>query len=194
MTRKRWIMLIISAGVVGLIVFAMRPKPMVVQSVMPKVQTIKAYVQEQAVTELPHDYLISMPINGWLNPITLREGDTVTADQVVATMQTGDLKDRLIQATQRIAVLEVQIAEAKDHRLDENARVEMDATVKAIDETVKAATARLDATHAVLDYAREQVDRLRELAANDASTDRERRLAQLEYRKTNSDYQVMPWR
>jgi HlyD family secretion protein len=188
MKTKWWVMLIVLALIVaGSLWSAAQPDAMV-QVVEPRVGTIEAYVEEQAVTQLPFDHLISMPIDGWLESIPLREGDAVRRGQVVAQLDTEDLRDRVIQAEQRIAVLETQIREARDDRLEENAKVQMDATVVAIDEMVEAAEARLEASAAVMQYNQEEVDRLSELSRGDAASQRELRLAQLELSRATSDY------
>ena len=85
-----------------------------VEVINPRVQAIRAYVEEQAVTELPHDYLVAMPIAGWLERIDLREGDPVSKEQVVARLDREDLADRVHQAEQRIAVLQTRIAETEE--------------------------------------------------------------------------------
>jgi len=76
--RKRWLILIIIVVVVGGLTTwsAIRPDARL-DVIRPQRGLIRAYVEERAITELPHDYLISMPIAGWLEPIELREGDRV---------------------------------------------------------------------------------------------------------------------
>lgn len=157
--------------------------------ITPSVQTIRAYVEEQAVTELPHDYLIAMPIAGWLESIDLREGDEVTKGQVVARLESADLRDRVHQAEQRIARLESQIAETADHRLEENALVETKATVKAIDETVAAAEAKLGASQALVDFTESELKRLTDLAEQSSAAERELREAEMEFRRARADYE-----
>ncbi|MCB9849445.1 MAG: efflux RND transporter periplasmic adaptor subunit [Phycisphaerales bacterium] len=157
--------------------------------ITPTVQTIRAYVEEQAVTELPQDYLVAMPIAGWLQQIELREGDAVTAGQVVAHLEKDDLEDHVHQVEQRIAVLETQIAETSDHRLEENALVETQATVKAIDETVAAAEAKLEASKALRDFTESEAMRLRNLAETTSASDRELRQAEMEYRRARAEYE-----
>ena len=78
--KKRWLWIVIVAVlVIALWIWsASRPKA-ALEVVRPLVDTLHAYIEEQAVTELSHDYLISMPISGWLQRIELREGDMVTA-------------------------------------------------------------------------------------------------------------------
>jgi HlyD family secretion protein len=130
-----------------------------------------------------------MPINGWLQPIELREGDAVGAGQVIARLDTADLRDRVVQAEKQIAVLETKIRETQDHRLEDNALVDAEATVKAIDETVQAAEAKLEAARAVMDFAKSEVERYQQLVETNAAADRERRQAETEYRKARAGFQ-----
>jgi HlyD family secretion protein len=155
----------------------------------PHVGTIRAYVEEQATTELPRDYLIATPINGWLEPIGLREGDTVREGEVVARLDTDDLEDHVNQARQRIAHLETKIRETLDNRLEENALEETEATVVAIHQTVEAAEAKLVASKAVADFATGEVQRLEALQEADAAADRETREAIATMRKAQAEYQ-----
>lgn len=186
--KKIWLILIAAAVLTVIVAWSVARPDAVVEVILPAVQTVRAYVEEQAVTELPHDHLVAMPIAGWLEPIRLREGDNVEKDQVVARLETHDLKDRVTQAEQRIAVLESQIAETSDHRLEQNALVEINATVKAVDETVKASEAKLDAARAMLEFTRTEVERLDKLSETGSAGERELRGARLEFRRAEAGY------
>ena len=155
----------------------------------PSQANIRAWVEEQATTELSHDVLVAMPIAGWLEPIDLREGDVVTKGQVVAQLDRADLQDRVHQAEQRIAVLRTRLQRTGDHRLEENALVEAKATVKAIDETVLAAEAKMRATEAIRDFAAHELQRVGKLAEAEAATDRELREAEMQFRKAEAELQ-----
>lgn len=188
--RKSWII----AGVIVLVVVVVwavrKAQPEATLAVVsPRKGPISEYVEEQAVTELPHDTLIAMPINGWLERIDLREGDRVQRGQVVARLEQDDLKDRVRQAEHRVAVLETKIRQTKDHRLEKNVLVETEAMVKAIKETVKAAEAKLAASKAVLEFAESEVKRVRGISKKGAASDRELREAETYYRKSNAEYQ-----
>lgn len=187
--RKWIVLLLVVALVVVFWVWRAREPDAVVEVIRPRVETIRAYVEEQAVTELPQDYLIAMPIPGWLEPIELREGDVVKQGQVVARLEKDDLRDRVRQIEQRIAGLETQVRKTKDHRLEQNALVETEATVKAIDETVKAAEARLHASKALADFTRTEADRIRKIAEREAATALEIREAETTARRAEADYQ-----
>ncbi len=157
--------------------------------IRPRVGAIRSYVEEQAVTELPRDHLIATPIGGWLEPIELREGDAVKKGQVLARLDEEDLADRVRQAEQRIAVLETKIRETQDNRLEDNALVEVKATVKAFDETVRAAEAKVRAALAVLEFAESELKRLRQLRETNAASDREIREAEATWRKASADHE-----
>lgn len=189
MKKHWWIVWVIVLSAVGLAVWAWSRPTTRVEVVRPEVHDIRAYVEEQAVTHLHDDYLVSMPISGRLEPISLHEGDQVEADQVVARLETDDLRDRVKQAEQRLAAIEVQVKKAKDNTIENDAKVEMDAWVKAIDELVKAGEQWVASAEAVMAYEQEEVNRLTRAAEGGAVTDQERRRAELSLRKAQSDYQ-----
>ncbi|MHC4442943.1 MAG: efflux RND transporter periplasmic adaptor subunit [Planctomycetota bacterium] len=187
--KKHWLWIVIVAGlVIGIWIFSAARPEATLEVVTPRIETLRAYVEEQAVTELAYDYLISMPISGWLQRIELREGDIVQKGQVLARLETDDLSDRVKQAKQRIAVLETDIKETQDHRLENNMLVETEAVVKAIDETVKAAEAQLEGSQALYDFAKTEVQRIKKLANLDAAAERELNAAKTELRKTGADH------
>ena len=116
--RRPWLWIVIVVVLISAFLMWRASRPAAtVEVIQAKTQDIRAYVEERAVTELPHDHLISMPISGWLQRIDLREGDAVNASQVVAKLETDDLEDRVNQARQRIAVLDTDIKDTLDHRL-----------------------------------------------------------------------------
>jgi HlyD family secretion protein len=190
--KQRWVLLgLVVVVIVVLAIWKAAQPDARVAVVGPQRGLIRAYVEEQAVTELPHDTLVSMPIAGWLQQIALREGDPVRAEQVVARLETGDLADRVHQAEQRIAVLQTRIEKAKDHRLEHNALKEIEATVQAFDQTVEASQAKLGASQAILDFARSEIDRLKRIAEGGtaAVAPRELRQAETEMRRARAEYQ-----
>lgn len=163
-------------------------RPASVDASSPHIGTIRACVEEQAVTELPHDVLIAAPIDGWLQPISLREGDAVKQGDIIARLETDDINDRIEQATQRIADLESQIRKAKDNRLEQHALVETQATVVAIDQTVEAAEAKLAATKAIADFAESELHRIENLAEQGSAAPQELREVTTEYKRAFGQY------
>lgn len=173
---------------VGAVWISTRPAARVEVMVL-RTETLRAYVEEQAVTELPTDYLVATLIDGWLEPISLREGDIVQADQVLARLDTKDLIDVVRQTEQRIAVLETKLAQTADHRLEQSALTNAQAVVKAVDEMVRASEQQNVASQAVADFARTELDRVRNLIESSSASERELREAETQWRKSWADYQ-----
>src|SRR5688572_27992619 len=127
--KSKWVILFVVLLLAGAVSIYIVTRPgLQLEVIQPKVQTIHAYVDEQAITELPYDYLIAMPIAGWLQPIDLREGDKVQKDQIIARLETDDLLAEIRQIEQQIAVLETNIRETQDNRLENYALVQAIAT------------------------------------------------------------------
>jgi HlyD family secretion protein len=188
--RKTWILIVVLViAAVALLAWRFTRAAVAVDVVHPQLTTIRAYVEEQAVTRLPVDFPISMPIAGWLEPISLREGDAVRANDIIAKLEMSDLRDRVSQAEQRIAVLETNIRNKQDNRLELNALKQSEAAVKALDETVAAAEKRAEASQAVTEFARSELDRVTALNEGHDVTDRELREATANYRRSEADHQ-----
>ena len=63
--KKAWIyILIVIVGIAGFVAYRSNQPAAVVDVIQPTMMDLRAYVEEQAVTELPHDHLIAMPIDG----------------------------------------------------------------------------------------------------------------------------------
>jgi len=187
--KKIWIWLSIVVVIVAVAVWRAKQTGVTLEVIQAVRAELRTYVEEQAVTELPQDYLIAMPIGGWLQPITLREGDSVKKEQIVAQLDTADLKDRVKQIELRIANLETKIRETEDNRLENNALIEVEATVKSFNETVQASEAKLEAAKAVSDFAESEVQRIRNLRQTGAAPENELREYEMQWRKAKAEYQ-----
>ncbi len=186
---KTWLWVAVPAGLLAGVWLWQAARPdAAVEVVAPYTADLQAFVEERAVTELPHDHLISMPIAGWMPRIDLREGDAVHADQVILQLETGDLEDRVAQARQRIAVLESEIAANQDNRLEDHMLVEANAVVKAIGETVQAAEVQLEGSLAIHEFAKSELQRLMALSETGRANERELAEAKTESRKSGADY------
>lgn len=187
--KSKWLgLVLVLAIMIGIVAYRFASPAAELTVIQPERTTIRAYVEEQAVTELPRDYLVAIPITGWLQPVELREGDWVEAGQVVARLENEDIKDRIRSLEYTIADLETQIDQTKDHQLERNALIQATASVKAIDETVEAAEAKLEASKAVVEFAESEVKRIRKLIEQNAASDRELRAAETDVRKARADY------
>lgn len=85
-------------GIAVMIYLSRGPRGVPVQVAEAERATIRSYVEERATTRLPDVYRITMPLQGRILPIDLREGQRVTVGQVVARMDTSDLDTDLVEA------------------------------------------------------------------------------------------------
>lgn len=177
-------------GLVALLIYSWARPEATIEVIRPKSGTIESYVEEQAVTELPTDYLVAMPIDGWLEPITLREGDSVKQGDLVASLDEADLSDQARQIEQRMASLEAKIREVEDHRLEFNALKQSEAVVISFDRTVEAAREKANAAEAVTRFAATEVERLRALQEVNASNDKEYREAVMEKQRSEAEWRA----
>jgi HlyD family secretion protein len=188
--KRKWLIIVpIFIVIASLIVWQRRQPEAVVDVIHPRVATIRAYVEEQATTELPTTYLVAMPIAGWLERIDLREGDAVQKGQIAARLDTADLQDQVTQVQQQIARLETEIRKTSDNRLENNMLVQAEAIVKAMNETVEAAQRTMEASKAVAEFAKTEVDRLKGLRNTNAATDVEIRMAEMNWHRSEAENQ-----
>lgn len=122
MKTRTWIYAA-AAGVaaVALLAWAFAPRPTEVEVARVTQGHFETTIDEDGKTRLRDRYVISAPLSGRLNRISLREGDAVTPDTVVATL-TPALPAMLDDRTLREQQLRVDITEAQVRRVA--ARVE----------------------------------------------------------------------
>ena len=80
-------------------------KPQKVRSARVKTGTVKAYVKERAKTTLPYTLYITMPQQGRILPIYLKEGDKVMKGDVLAKLERDDLDDAMEEANQLVIAM-----------------------------------------------------------------------------------------
>ncbi|WP_235537655.1 efflux RND transporter periplasmic adaptor subunit [Pelomonas sp. Root1217] len=123
------------------IAWAFSPRPLEVEVAAVSEGPFEATVDEDARTRLRDRYVVSAPLSGRLDRIALREGDTVAAGDVVATL------------TPALSPL-----------LDERSLRELRARVEAAQAGVERASARLEGAKVAVLQARNEARRSEELA------------------------------
>lgn len=138
---KRALLVVLALGVVGAIASAYRPRPVPVDVEKVTRGTLEVTVTEPGKTRVKDRYVISAPIGGYLERITLRPGDVVEEGQVIA--QLGSLAPPL---------------------LDARSRAQADAQVRAALAARDQAEAALKHAQTALEYARTEAARQEKLA------------------------------
>jgi HlyD family secretion protein len=126
---KRWIGVILLVVVLGGGWAWFQTRPLVLRTVNPTVGAVQAFVAEDGKTRLDEEYIVTMPINGRLLRIELKEGDRVTSGDVVARVDDFELRQRLDKLRSqvdesRLLIQGVDIAKPKPEDI-ESARLKV---------------------------------------------------------------------
>lgn len=130
----RWLFIVVAMLAVGAGVLTwLRPPGVPVDVTNAQRQAIREYVAEEAKTRLPEIQRITMPLAGRVRPIHLREGDAVTAGQVVAELDACDLDTDLVERSTTVK------------RYDKNLE-QIELSIEQATQTVLASQAKFDFT------------------------------------------------
>jgi HlyD family secretion protein len=122
MKRTTWIYIVGgAAATVAAFAWAFAPRPLDVEVATVTRGPFEAYIEEDAKTRVRDRYVVSAPLAGRLSRITLREGDSIDAGAVVATLAPA-LPPLLDERTVREQRERVEIALANADRA--TARIE----------------------------------------------------------------------
>ena len=149
---------------------------------------VSAFVEERAMTTLPRVYHITMPLNGRIEPVTLREGTAVKKSQTVANMEAADLETRVAETRARADTILQQIELNKFNAIEETAKVEAKKWVKTMDDAVNAALKKSQASNARLKFAEWYLKSCQEMLQ--AISTKERNHAQMVAAEAKVDYEA----
>jgi HlyD family secretion protein len=132
---------LVALGVVALLAYAFWPQPVEVDLAPAVVGPLRVTVDERGKTRVKERYVVSAPLNGQVLRLDLKPGHAVRAGKdVVAVLEPTD-----------------------PALLDERARAEAEARVKAGKSAVHQAGARLERSRAAHQYALAELERVRRL-------------------------------
>lgn len=168
LSLRRVVMFVVLAIVAGAIVVAFQPQPVLVDTHVVDRGPLQVSVDEDGRTRIRERYVVSAPLSGRLQRITLDPGDEVTRDDsVVATIEPVD-----------------------PSLLDERTLAESKARVRAAESAVKRADSLVERSKANLDRAESQFGRAHRLEKENAISQEEIEEAELGYRTASKDYQA----
>jgi HlyD family secretion protein len=137
---KRSIWVIVAAALAITLALGLRPKPVPVETANIETGTLVVSVNEDGRTRVKDRYLISAPLAGTVTRLTLRPGDVVDRDAVVA---------RLMPSAPPL--------------LNPRSRAEAQARVAAAQATLNQAGSGIERARAAYGYARREAERQRSL-------------------------------
>ncbi len=155
-------------GVLGMLVYAMLPKPVGVDLGVVERGPLQVTVDEDGRTRIKEQYIVSTPLSGRLMRIDLDVGDPVVAGQsAIARIQPTD-----------------------PALLDPRAQAQSEARVKAAEARLQQAATGLEKTKAAMDFAESEVARIRKLRDNNAATSSQVDAQELQFRTTTQDFRA----
>ncbi|MCW5978058.1 MAG: efflux RND transporter periplasmic adaptor subunit [Bryobacteraceae bacterium] len=141
MRWKRWVLwIVILAVVVGLIVWAYRPQPQLVDVTTAERGPMQVTVEEEGKTRVVDRFVVYAPVTGFARRIQLRVGDAVRQGQTVA-----------------------RIEPMRAPSLDPRARAEAQARVEAAQAALAAARERVRAAESDVAYWKGEMARVQQL-------------------------------
>jgi len=190
MKANAWLIVGVAAVILGVIAVALwwlrSVEPVEVATVQRG--RIRQFVDERAETRLPETYLITMPVNARIEPITITEGASVAKGEQVAQVVPEDLQLAVDQAKAVVEQLDKSIAENRDNALEEIALKQANQFVESMKDTTSAAAKQVESARAKLDYSNKNLARIKGLRSSGASTKDE--LDQAELQQTQDQLAV----
>ncbi len=165
---RRLAMFVVALGVVGMIVYAMLPKPVGVDLGTVERGPLEVTVDEDGRTRIKEQYIVSAPLSGRLLRIGLDVGDEVIAGQTpIARIEPTD-----------------------PALLDPRAQAQSEARVKAAEARLKQSATQLERAKASMDFAESELARVRNLREKSAATAAQLDQRQMEFRTTTEDFRA----
>lgn len=190
MTMNRWWMIGAGLAAAGLLALAMGQLSTGLPITGAKVAygPMEEFVDEQAVTRLPHTYLISMPLSSRIEPITVVEGTRVRQGQTVAQLVRQDLDLAVEQAQATVDRLQASIRYNADMGVEQSALKQAVQYVESMKSTVAASAAQVESGKARLEYAERNLGRNQQLFTKGAQTQENLERAQLDRVESDAEY------
>lgn len=165
---RRIILVCVMAAIAAAIVMAFQTRPVLVDTTVVTRGPLQVTVDDDGRTRIREPYIVSAPLTGRLQRISLDPGDTVTRDEtVVATIEPVD-----------------------PSLLDERTVAESRARVSAAEAAVKRADSLVERSKVTLDRAESELGRIQRLASDDAVSPDELESIELTFRAAGKDYQA----
>jgi HlyD family secretion protein len=175
----KWLLAIVVIGALGVWSWTELTSATPVRTAVVRQGALEVIVEERAVTRLPETYRVATPFDGRIMPVTLVEGDSVAAGQIVAQMNVTELTARMDEQRAAIARLDAQIVENDDARIENTLIEQINALLVSIDRAVESAEEQTRSSSARLDYLTADSERVSQAYEQDAATQRELEQAEL---------------
>ncbi|MBX3437457.1 MAG: HlyD family efflux transporter periplasmic adaptor subunit, partial [Planctomycetaceae bacterium] len=158
----------VGLGVVGMIVYALLPKPVPVDLGAVERGLLQVTVDEDGRTRIKDQYVVSTPLSGRLLRIGLDVGDAVVAGEtVIARIQPTD-----------------------PDLLDPRARAQSEARVKAAEARLNQTASGLERAQATMDFAESELARIRKLRERNSATPSQLEEKEMQFRTSSQEFRA----
>jgi HlyD family secretion protein len=178
-TRQQLIYTGIGLATCSLVVLALRPTPIEVDTQPVTQGTLQVTVNAEGKTRIREDFVISATVNGRLNRIKLDEGDLVKKGTIVATIDPLPLNTSVKETLAKLAEVQAQRQGVATLRPKSAQLAQTRSRISVAQANQLQAEARVAQTQATLAQARRDAQRDRELAAKGAISRQEQERTQL---------------
>ncbi|HEY2572454.1 MAG TPA: HlyD family efflux transporter periplasmic adaptor subunit [Verrucomicrobiaceae bacterium] len=156
---RRLITWILGLGLLGLIAYGLRPRPIEVETGKVSSGPLTVYVVEEGKTRIRNRYIVSAPVAGQMRRVTLKNGDPVKAGETLITT----------------------IEPAISPLLDPRAKAEAEARLEMADAGRLKAIQSLDMAHTAEKFAQQNWERAKRLDASKGISETDRDNAERDY-------------
>lgn len=161
--RRRWLYSISGLGLAGLIAYTLRPQPIAVDLAPVERGTLQVTVGAEGQTRVRDRYVIASPVDGELQRIDLRAGDTLTAGAIIARIDPLPLTSQVEAAQARRRAVQAQIAGVDTQRPKPEALNQAETRIRAAQAAQGQAQAQVTEAEATLAQAQRDRDRMASL-------------------------------
>ena len=166
--KQKLIYILAGAGVISLLIWAMLPSPIKVDTAVVKRQDISVTVDAEGKTRLKSLFVVSAPVAGRLERIQLEEGDRVEKGDIIARIEPLPLDTEVQAALEKLRELEAQKRGVATLRPKTAALAQAQAQIRAAEAVRLQAQAKVAQAEASLAQAKYDLQRSEELASQGA--------------------------
>ncbi|NJL68327.1 MAG: biotin/lipoyl-binding protein, partial [Microcoleus sp. SM1_3_4] len=179
-------------GVLGLLIFALRPTPLAVDLETVQQGTLLDTVDAEGKTRVRDRFIIAAPLSGRLARIKLESGDSIEKGTVVAQIDSLPFNTEVQAQKARLQELQAQMAGVETQRTKPAALAQAEAQINAAIANQRQAQANYQEAQANLAQAIRDRDRARELTAAGAQSRKVREDAELLATRRQQEVKVAP--
>ena len=153
LNKTKWIIICIIVLVTIIIFSDSSSNDTPVISATTKKGSIKSYIEQRAITDLPVIYTITMPYNSRIMPTTKKPGDIVKKGETVASLDIADINTKVQIAQANLDDIQGQIKLNEYRNFAKTALKESTKWIKTMEQLLGMTKIKITASQHVFDYA-----------------------------------------